>query len=105
VFHVLQVTITKGEQKMVFECIGYEEIFIRNARVLPITTSNTDETPYGGPEFNTLDESLSMSFSDYLAERKIDNDLAYFVFSFSNQQEQKQYVHWLKCVHDYVVAK
>jgi hypothetical protein len=48
-----------------------------------------------------LDEKLQKSFYNFLKERKIDDDLSFFILSYSNIKEQNEYKNWLKKFYDF----
>ena len=53
---------------------------------------------YGGPVFDQLEDTLKDAFYEFLGDRKIDNDLAFFVLAYSRDKEQREYMHWLSNV-------
>jgi complement component 1 Q subcomponent-binding protein len=59
---------------------------------------------YMGPVFEELEEDLQATFSRYLEERGIDTALATFLPDYVDYKEQKEYVHWLRQVNDFVSA-
>ena len=97
-----QVTIAKGDGKLVVLCSGSDGITVNQVRFLPAATPNSDVDSYGGPAFDVLDDNVTETFLDYLEERKINADLGYFVFAYSKDKEQREYVHWLKKVQAFV---
>ena len=54
-----------------------------------------DDSTYNGPAFDNLSESLQDAFVNYLEDRKINSDLCHFIISYSQDKEQREYVHWL----------
>jgi complement component 1 Q subcomponent-binding protein len=90
------ITITKkGGEKLVASCVASQNLVIESVRFVPAGVDPTDETLYGGPVFEHLDEVLQDAFYGYLADRKIDEDLCFFILSHSRQKEQKEYTNWL----------
>ncbi|KAJ1408544.1 mitochondrial glycoprotein, partial [Ochromonadaceae sp. CCMP2298] len=91
-----EVTIKKDGTHLLVDCLASDTLEVRNVRVIsPDHVGKDALTLYGGPKFYDLDEELQSSFYEYLAERKIDDDLSYFVLAYSREKEQKEYVNWL----------
>jgi len=59
---------------------------------------------YGGPSFTNLDEDLQVLLERYLDERGINTSLALFIPEYIEHKEQKEYVHWLENVKNFVEA-
>lgn len=92
-----QVTVTKPghNDKIVFFCTAQDQVRVDNVQYIPAGKSADSEDLYSGPVFDKLSEDLQESVLDYLAERGIDDDMAFFVISYSEQKEQAEYVNWL----------
>ena len=59
-----------------------------------------DAGSYAGPVFEQLNAELQDGFYTFLAERGIDDDLCFFVLSYSRVKEQTEYANWLnKCLN------
>lgn len=97
-----EVAITKGDKKMLVACVGGDGISVQSIRHLPANKDSTDMEGYGGPNFEDLDENVIDAFFEYLEERQINADLGHFVLAYSREKEQKEYVHWLKNVQEFV---
>lgn len=95
------VIISKGKEKMLINCIASKNLRIENAQFIPEGKEVDDENLYGGPLFYQLDESLQEAFKSYLSDRKIDEDLCYFILAYSRSKEQKEYVNWLENMLDF----
>ena len=93
--------IVKGNDAVLIGCTASDVLMINSVEILPNGKEKTDAL-YGGPVFDQLEEGVQKSFYEYLAERKIDDDLSYFVLSYSRDKEQREYVHWLKSVLSFV---
>ena len=97
-----QVKIAKSDgSKLVVDCIAAKEMQIEGVQFVAPAFSSTveqEEQVYGGPVFDQLDETLQDAFYEYLADRKIDNDMAFFVLAFSRSKEQREYVNWINNV-------
>jgi complement component 1 Q subcomponent-binding protein, mitochondrial len=100
----MKVNIAKKDgSKLVVDCICAKELQIESVQYVPAALSEKkDEELYGGPVFDQLDESVQDAFYEYLADRKIDNDLSFFVLAYSRDKEQKEYMNWLTQVMDFV---
>ncbi|CAL5220697.1 g2751 [Coccomyxa viridis] len=61
-----------------------------------------DEEIYGGPVFSELDQKLQQAFTDYLEERGVNGELGRFVMDFSEDKEQREYMHWLQGVQKFL---
>lgn len=100
------VEITKSNgNKLVFECLAGENLKISSIMHVPSGKSTTDEKLYFGPNFGDLEGSLQDAFYDYLEERKIDDDLSFFVLSHSRTKEQAEYVNWLNKLLEFTGKK
>ncbi|KAH3902735.1 related to Mitochondrial acidic protein MAM33 [Saccharomycodes ludwigii] len=54
------------------------------------------ELVYHGPPFSNLDEELQESLEVYLESRGVDENLTTFISAYSEYNEEKEYVNWLK---------
>ena len=95
------VIISKGKEKMMMNCVASKNLRIENAQFIPAGKEIDDDNLYGGPLFYQLDESLQEAFKSYLSDRKIDEDLCYFILAYSRSKEQKEYVNWLEKMLDF----
>lgn len=82
---------------VVFKCTatGAGKLEIHHLQYLPVGKSDSDVELYGGPKFDTLNDTVQTAALDYLAEKGIDDDLCFFVLSHSAHKEQKEYENWL----------
>lgn len=101
VYISFEVIVTKGNNKMLFDCLAGEAVEIENVRFFPNNKDTSDITVYGGPRFEELDEKVQEEFYAYLEDRKIDDDMSFFILSYAREKEQSEYVHWLKNVIDF----
>lgn len=98
-----RVDITKGDKKLSVVAVGGQELDVRGIRFLPANIDRSkEEVFYGGPDFSDLEEDVQESFLDYLEERGVDGDLAFFVLAHSREKEQKEYVNWLESFESFV---
>ncbi|CAK7902453.1 mitochondrial acidic protein Mam33p [[Candida] anglica] len=58
----------------------------------------TDVVSYSGPSFSMLDESLQITFEEYLNSKGINKDLSEFITAYSEFKEEQEYRKWLKDV-------
>ena len=52
--------------------------------------------------FNELDDKLQQAFMDFLSERGVNAELGQFIVEFSDDKEQREYMHWLEGVHSFL---
>lgn len=95
------VEIEKKGSVLRFDCVASESLVINHVSYHPKDVDNKD-TLYGGPEYEHLAEGLKESFTAFLAERKIDDDLRYFVVSHARYKDEQEYFTWLKNLSDFV---
>ena len=100
-FHV---TINKKgtSDKVVFYCVAGQQIVIENTQFLPEGKDIEDASLYHGPIFDKLSDDLRESMLSYLADRSIDEDMAFFIMAYSENKEQREYMNWLKNVMTFV---
>lgn len=96
------VTITKASgEKVIINCVASKKLIVRSVRYAEPGADTEDPKSYGGPVFDQLNDELQESFYTYLADRKIDEDLAFFVLSYSRVKEQKEYANWLNKIMEF----
>eukprot|EP00878_Enallax_costatus_P000814 GHUV01000939.1.p1 GENE.GHUV01000939.1~~GHUV01000939.1.p1 ORF type:complete len:252 (+),score=58.73 GHUV01000939.1:177-932(+) len=99
------VTVTKGDKALVFECISDGSyVDIRHISLEPAGGLDS-ETTYTGPVFAELDSELQNAFREYITERGINEDLGEFLRHLMFDKEQQEYMHWLDTVKDFVAPK
>ena len=52
--------------------------------------------------FSELDDKLQQAFMDFLSQRGVDAELGQFIVEFSDDKEQREYMHWLEGVHAFL---
>lgn len=62
-------------------------------------------TPYSGPNFEDLEETVQDKFYEYLEERGINSDLANYIVEAHLDKEQREYTNWLEKVATFVKTK
>ena len=95
---------TSGET-VVASCTAAESLRINSIRYVPNGTAVDDDNLYGGPSFDTLDEEVQEAFIQYLEDRGIDEDMTYFILSYSKMKEQSEYMNWLENITKFVSNK
>jgi complement component 1 Q subcomponent-binding protein len=104
-----EVSIEKQNgHKLVFSCIAGNPMQIQSICSITAEQEKMMEefsSPYGGPNFHNLDEKLQSSFTEYLAERKINDDFNYFVLSYARFKEEREYMLWLNNLVDFTDSK
>lgn len=91
-----QVRIQRGQNLMEIECFAGNAFEVRNVNYISSEHRSVGDELYSGPKFDDLDPDLQSAFYDYLAERNIDDDLSFFVQTYSQDKEQREYIRWLK---------
>lgn len=102
-FHV-KVSKASGDSILAY-CFAGKDLRIQNLRFLPAGASKEDDTLYGGPPFQTLDDSLQESFRAYFETLGVDDDLRYFILSHSRAKESTEYASWLSKMQKFVSSK
>lgn len=98
------VTVTKGDKALVFECISDGTyVDIRHISLEPAEGLES-ETAYTGPVFAELDQELQDGFRSYIQERGVNEDLGEYLRHLMYDKEQQEYVHWLEGVRGFVGA-
>ena len=100
----VQIKKQNGESVIAL-CTAASTLIIQNVRHLPAGKSETDESLYGGPSFDSLDDTVQAAFTEYLEDRGINEDMVYFILSYSKFKEQTEYVNWLEELTKFVAAK
>lgn len=105
-FNVI-VNKADGNSHLEFDCVTDGEIIeIKN-----ISFESYDEnnpmlgTPYTGPNFEDLEESVQDKFHEYLEERGINAELANYIVEAHLDKEQREYTNWLEKVSTFVQQK
>lgn len=97
------VVITKPTgEKMCVTCVASRKLIVRSVRHLMPGKEIDDSEGYAGPVFEQLNEELQDAFYTYLEERAIDDDLCFFILSYSRVKEQVEYSNWLNKVLAFV---
>lgn len=101
------VNSVDGNSQLEFDCVTDGEIIeIKN-----VSFESYDEnspmlgTPYTGPNFEDLEESVQDKFHEYLEERGINAELANYIVEAHLDKEQREYTNWLEKVAMFVQQK
>jgi hypothetical protein len=89
-----EVAITKKKAKTIFYCSSVEDrVVIQNVTFVP--EGLEEAKAYSGPKYEDLDPAVRDGFQNYLAERKIDEDFAFYILSEARNKEEREYRNWL----------
>ncbi|GAB4813132.1 hypothetical protein N2152v2_000178 [Parachlorella kessleri] len=113
---VFNVSVTKGDKSLVFECRSDGSYCVIQHVSLEPAEGEVPESHYTGPVYAELDvelqyyigvyaeldEELQNNFAEFLAERGINEDLGAFLLQLMHDKEQREYMHWLQNVHTFV---
>lgn len=89
-----EVAIKKEKSKAIFYCVSSEDrVIIQNVTFVPEGVE--EGKVYSGPRYEDLDPTVRDAFQNYLTERKIDDDLAFYVLSEARNKEEREYRNWL----------
>jgi complement component 1 Q subcomponent-binding protein len=99
-----EIEVKKGEESLVFDCVAGETNKIRAVQFFK--NKDLDDTDvYGGPNFDDLEPAVQDGFTSYLEDRKIDDDLSFFILAHSREKEQREYVNWLTGILNFTSKK
>ena len=90
----VRITTSNGDL-IVADCVASEQLQVNNVQHVPAGKDPEDGELYGGPVFHQLSEGLQDAFYDFFEDHKVDEDLCFFVLSYSRAKEQAEYVNWL----------
>ncbi|KAF5310664.1 hypothetical protein D9619_007729 [Psilocybe cf. subviscida] len=79
--------------------------FYEDATVGTSLTADADWTRRGlyiGPQFETLDLSVQDAFDAFIAERGINESVAFFIPEYAAHKEQQEYFKWLGKVKNFI---
>lgn len=78
--------------------IEYVHFYPRAELIDPKTTETVKESQnvYGGPPFPYLDPDLQQMYENYINERGINTQLAWFLARYVEYKEQREYMLWLE---------
>jgi complement component 1 Q subcomponent-binding protein len=100
-----EVKVKKGSDAVLFHLFASDQLTIRNVKYVDAkhtpASENDDDPSYQGPEYDSLAEDVQASFYEYLSERKVDDDLSFFVLAYSRDKEQREYVNWLDKIKEF----
>eukprot|EP01038_Epipyxis_sp_PR26KG_P012417 gene12417-16652_t len=92
-----EVFVTKpNNDALKFVCIATDSLKVGNVQFLPAGTDLKKFPIYIGPSFAKVNDPLSDGFFEYLADRKIDDELSDFIVNHSQIKENNEYIRWLQ---------
>lgn len=101
-----EVIVSKPDgAKLAFDCMAGDKLSIKNVQVIAAGQDLESQDNYSGPRFGDLEPSVQDAFYNFLEDRKVDDDLSFFVLAHSREKEQAEYLNWLKGVLSFVATK
>ncbi|KAH7473948.1 hypothetical protein PRIC1_015085 [Phytophthora ramorum] len=95
--------VTRDNKGLQFDCVASSNLTVERVRYLSDFAKDAeDETLYFGPNFIDLELDVQDKFYGYLAERKIDDELAQFIAQFADLKEQREYLTFLQDAESFV---
>ena len=95
--------VTRDNKGLQFDCVAGSNLTVERVRYLSDFAKDAeDETLYFGPDFIDLELDVQDKFYSYLAERKIDDELAQFISQFADLKEQREYLAFLEDAASFV---
>ncbi|KAI9907302.1 hypothetical protein PsorP6_016391 [Peronosclerospora sorghi] len=95
--------VIRANKGLQFDCLAGSNLTVERVRYLhDFAKEAEDESLYFGPNFIDLELDVQEQFYNYLAERKIDDELAQFISQFADLKEQREYLAFLECAEDFV---
>lgn len=95
--------ITRDNKGLQFDCVASSNLTVERVRYLSDFAKDAeDETLYFGPNFIDLELDVQDQFYSYLAQRKIDDELAQFITQFADLKEQREYTAFLEDAESFV---
>lgn len=95
--------VTRDNKGLQFECVASSNLTVERVRYLgDFAASAEKDSVYFGPNFADLELDVQEKFYDYLAERKIDDDLAQFITQYADLKEQREYLAFLESAEKFV---
>lgn len=103
------VNVTKGDKGLAFNCqTSGREVTITQVSLNDIAAAEADGddessfVPYTGPMFEELDDTLQQAFIDYLEERGVNRDFAYYLVELVHDKLEVEYMNWLARVQLFI---
>lgn len=95
--------VTRDNQGLQFEGVASSNLTVERVRFLKdVAAAEDKEDLYLGPNFIDLELDVQEHFYNYLAARKVDDDLAQFITQFADLKEQRQYLAFLESTAKFV---
>lgn len=80
---------------MIVNCTASHDLRVKSVRHVSAGVAEDSKALFRGPVFEHLDYLLQDAFYAYLSDRNIDQELCFFMLSYSKQKEQSEYTNWL----------
>ncbi|POM77395.1 Mitochondrial glyco protein [Phytophthora palmivora] len=101
--HRFTADVTRDNKGLQFDCVASSNLTVERVRYLSDFEKDAeDETLYFGPSFIDLELDVQDKFYNYLAERKIDDELAQFITQFADLKEQREYLAFLEDTETFI---
>jgi len=108
-FHV---ELSKGDKAMRFTCeADGEGISITHVSLSDEADwdeddeeDGSDASPYTGPVFDELDDTLQQAFADYLEERGITAEFGVYLMELVHDKLEREYMNWLQRAREFVTS-
>jgi len=95
--------ITRDNQGLQFECVASSNLTVERVRFLNDFSADAEkDNLYFGPNFADMELDVQEQLYSYLAERKIDDDLAQFITQYADLKEQREYLSFLESAEKFI---
>ncbi|KAF1318542.1 Mitochondrial glyco protein, partial [Globisporangium splendens] len=95
--------VTRDNKGLQFECVASSNLTVERVRFLNDFSADAEkDNLYFGPNFADMELDVQEKFYDYLAERKIDDDLAQFITQYADLKEQREYLSFLESAKAFI---
>lgn len=94
----IDVHITKGLQRLTFNCIASNKIVIQKVYFDSPLSQAGDKKElkclYKGPKYVDLEENIRDELQNYLKTRLVDDFLSSFIFNYARIKREKELIQW-----------
>lgn len=95
--------VTRNNQGLQFEGVASSNLTVERVRFLNNAETDADKDDlYAGPNFIDLELDVQEQFYNYLAARKVDDELAQFITQYADLKEQREYLAFLESASRFV---
>ncbi|CAK9317516.1 unnamed protein product [Citrullus colocynthis] len=97
------VDISKGDgsEDLEFVCSAWPDS-LEVQKLYVVKRDRMLARPYMGPDFRKLSGGIQMKFREFLAERRIDKELAVFLHEYMMNKDRCELIRWLGTVKSFV---